>query len=190
MTNSYVKHYSLNPVQRELDFSNANVNLSTQNKFNNPYYNKNSYLTNNIMATSNNITTKSLSFCNNYNIQSPTGMNINLNSNEYRPRTITLNMNHLDNRLNTLKIKEESNNTSLSSKVNIENVIIGKDKRTTVMLRNIPNKYSLQNLVDEINSSFWGKFDYVNLPIDYSVTNLKNKILEKAKFGLCVCEFC
>lgn len=178
MTNSYVKHYSLNQVQRELDFSNNNTNLklSTQNKFNNPYYSKNSYLVNNSMATNNNITTtKSLSFCNNYNIQSPTGLNINLNSNEYRPRTITLNMNHLDNKLNTLKSKEEANNTSLSSKVNIENIIIGKDKRTTLMLRNIPNKYSLQNLVDEINSSFWGKFDYVNLPIDYSVKYSKYK---------------
>ena len=35
------------------------------------------------------------------------------------------------------------------------------------MLRNIPNKYTLQNLVEEINPSFWGKYDYINLPIDY-----------------------
>ena len=35
------------------------------------------------------------------------------------------------------------------------------------MLRNIPNKYTLTNLVEELNPSFWGKFDYINLPIDY-----------------------
>jgi hypothetical protein len=35
------------------------------------------------------------------------------------------------------------------------------------MLRNIPNKYTLNNILEEINSSFWGKFDYINLPIDY-----------------------
>jgi len=56
-------------------------------------------------------------------------------------------------------------------KVDLINIIIGKDKRTTIMLRNIPNKYTLQNLVDEINSLFLGKYDYINLPIDYEVTN-------------------
>jgi hypothetical protein len=58
----------------------------------------------------------------------------------------------------------------LDHKINLENILIGKDKRTTVMLRNIPNKYTLQNLVDEIinhNPSFGGKFDFINLPIDY-----------------------
>jgi hypothetical protein len=49
------------------------------------------------------------------------------------------------------------------------NIISGKDKRTTIMLRNIPNKYTLQNLVDEINLLFLGKYDFVNLPIDYEV---------------------
>lgn len=35
------------------------------------------------------------------------------------------------------------------------------------MLRNIPNKYKLNDLVKEIDKSFWGKYDYINLPIDY-----------------------
>jgi hypothetical protein len=55
-------------------------------------------------------------------------------------------------------------------KINIENILLLKDKRTTLMIRNIPNKYSLSNLVDEVvnnNPSFAGKFDYINLPIDY-----------------------
>jgi hypothetical protein len=55
-------------------------------------------------------------------------------------------------------------------KINLDNILLLKDKRTTLMLRNIPNKYSLNNLVDEIvnsNPSFAGKFDYINLPIDY-----------------------
>jgi hypothetical protein len=60
----------------------------------------------------------------------------------------------------------------LDQKINLENILIGKDKRTTVMIRNIPNKYTLQNIVDEIvnhNPSFGGKFDFINLPIDYEV---------------------
>lgn len=57
-------------------------------------------------------------------------------------------------------------------KINLDNIIILKDQRTTLMLRNIPNKYTLNNLVDEIvnnSPSFAGKFDYINLPVDYEV---------------------
>ena len=53
------------------------------------------------------------------------------------------------------------------NKINLDNIIIGTDKRTTLMLRNIPNKYTLTNIVDEIGSAFWGKYDCINLPIDY-----------------------
>ena len=51
--------------------------------------------------------------------------------------------------------------------MNLLQIISGKDKRTTLMLRNIPNKYKLNDLVKEIDKSFWGKYDYINLPIDY-----------------------
>lgn len=61
-------------------------------------------------------------------------------------------------------------------KVDLINIITGKDKRTTIMLRNIPNKYTLQNLVDEINSLFLGKYDYINLPIDYEVFKIRSLI--------------
>lgn len=43
-----------------------------------------------------------------------------------------------------------------------------KDERTTVMLRNIPNKYSQRMLLDEINNlGFEGLYDFFYLPIDY-----------------------
>lgn len=51
----------------------------------------------------------------------------------------------------------------------MENIISGKDKRTTIMLRNIPLKYNLLNLVDELNINFAGKFDFVNMPINLDV---------------------
>lgn len=54
-----------------------------------------------------------------------------------------------------------------NNKIKLVNIIIGSDKRTTLMLRNIPNKYTLNNIVDEIGSAFWGKYDCINLPIDY-----------------------
>lgn len=65
------------------------------------------------------------------------------------------------------------NSKPVDNKINLENIISNKDKRTTVMIRHIPNKYTLSNLVDELNSAgFLGKYDYVNLPVDHEVRNI------------------
>ena len=77
------------------------------------------------------------------------------------------NANHQNNSNNTASSNNNNSNSTLSKKIVIDDIITGKEKRTTLMLRNIPNKYTLNNLVEEINPSFWGKFDYINLPIDY-----------------------
>jgi hypothetical protein len=72
------------------------------------------------------------------------------------------NKNTKNSNTNNSKAKEKE-----KQKVDIIEIISGKDKRTTLMLRNIPNKYKLNDLVNEIDKSFWGKYDYINLPIDY-----------------------
>ncbi len=149
-----------------MDFTGNAVN-NLHNKFNvaqtakgikqNTVYNQNlispTAHANIISAISNNLNgnSKSNSFCaNNINIKSPTALKYNVPDFKIRPPI-------------TPTAKEET----YDFKINLENIIIGKDKRTTLMLRNIPNKYTLQNLVDEINPSFIGKYDYINLPIDY-----------------------
>jgi len=38
---------------------------------------------------------------------------------------------------------------------------------TTVMLRNVPNKYSREMLVKQLNKEFIGRFDFLYLPIDF-----------------------
>mmetsp|Transcript_29935 Transcript_29935/g.85810 ORF Transcript_29935/g.85810 Transcript_29935/m.85810 type:complete len:496 (+) Transcript_29935:94-1581(+) len=46
----------------------------------------------------------------------------------------------------------------------------GRDERiqyTTVMLRNIPNKYTRDMLVNQLNTHLRGKFDFLYLPIDF-----------------------
>lgn len=43
----------------------------------------------------------------------------------------------------------------------------GNDKRTTVMVRNIPNKYTQSMLLEEININFEGLYDFFYLPIDF-----------------------
>lgn len=51
--------------------------------------------------------------------------------------------------------------------IHLDNVLKLKDKRTTVMIRHIPNKYSLEVLMQEINVNFEGKYDVLYLPIDF-----------------------
>jgi hypothetical protein len=60
--------------------------------------------------------------------------------------------------------------------INTHNIIEGKDRRTTVMIRHIPNKYSTQSLLEEVNINFRGKFDFFYLPMDFQVCFLKIKI--------------
>lgn len=51
----------------------------------------------------------------------------------------------------------------------------GIDERTTVMLRNIPNKYTQRMLLTEVNSlGFEGQYDFFYLPIDYRYAPRRN----------------
>ncbi len=49
----------------------------------------------------------------------------------------------------------------------IEKIAKGMDKRSTIMIRNIPNKYTQTMLLDEINIDFKGSYDFFYLPIDF-----------------------
>ncbi|KNE59933.1 hypothetical protein AMAG_05382 [Allomyces macrogynus ATCC 38327] len=46
-------------------------------------------------------------------------------------------------------------------------ILSGKDTRTTIMIRNIPNKYSQQMLIDFINESHRGQYDFLYLRMDF-----------------------
>jgi hypothetical protein len=176
--NSTSKEYNLSQVQKELNFyGNNNQTVMGGSKFNNIPPNKpsglnmlmnsnstsiNNGMNNNnfIFHTARPINGKSFSFCENGNIlKSPTTLKYDLQTFKRNGMPV-----FFENQNFSMK-KEEP----VDHKIILDNIIIGKDKRTTLMLRNIPNKYTLQNLVDEINSSFWGKYDYINLPVDYEV---------------------
>ena len=43
------------------------------------------------------------------------------------------------------------------------------DSRTTLMIRNIPNKYSQKMLLEEIDTNHAGVYDFFYLPIDFKV---------------------
>ena len=50
--------------------------------------------------------------------------------------------------------------------IHIETILRQKDKRTTVMIRNIPNKYTLKSFSQEIDKYFSNKYDVLYLPKD------------------------
>ena len=50
--------------------------------------------------------------------------------------------------------------------INMENISQIKDNRTTLIIRNIPNKYYISLLLKELNQNFENKFDIIYLPFD------------------------
>jgi len=53
--------------------------------------------------------------------------------------------------------------------IRLELIKAGKDSRTTIMIKNIPNKYSQKMLLGAINKSFAGTYNFLYLPIDFKV---------------------
>ncbi|KAK8622417.1 hypothetical protein V6N13_117334 [Hibiscus sabdariffa] len=56
--------------------------------------------------------------------------------------------------------------------LDIERIIRGEDKRTTLMLKNIPNKYTSKMLLAAIDERGGGTYDFVYLPIDFKASFL------------------
>lgn len=61
----------------------------------------------------------------------------------------------------------EGSTIASSSSESLGNPTGGDSGYTTVMLRNIPNKYTREMLVKQLNQDFKGCFDFVYLPIDF-----------------------
>jgi len=53
---------------------------------------------------------------------------------------------------------------SLNKKKKIE-----QDGRTTIMIKNIPNKYNIDLMLQTINKNHKDKYDFFYLPIDFRV---------------------
>ena len=52
-------------------------------------------------------------------------------------------------------------------KVDLWKIIQGNDTRTTIMVKNIPNKYNQVLLLELFSRNYAGKFDFFYLPIDF-----------------------
>ncbi|XP_078447504.1 protein MEI2-like 4 [Wolffia australiana] len=51
--------------------------------------------------------------------------------------------------------------------LDIDRIIRGDDSRTTLMIKNIPNKYTSKMLLAAIDDSHHGTYDFIYLPIDF-----------------------
>ncbi|RMZ52295.1 hypothetical protein APUTEX25_001685 [Auxenochlorella protothecoides] len=51
--------------------------------------------------------------------------------------------------------------------LDVARIAAGEDRRTTLMIRNIPNKYTQKMLLALIEEQFRGAFDFFYLPIDF-----------------------
>ncbi len=107
-----------------------------------------------------------------------TGININNNLNNSIKNNNTNNNNNNNNE-NSIN-KGYSNNftkrkifnplSDLEKEKNIINlmdIFQCKDLRTTLMIKNIPNKYTISSFLEEINENFKNTYDIFYLPIDY-----------------------
>jgi hypothetical protein len=76
------------------------------------------------------------------------------NANERgRSRRIDNNSNQVDNRK--------------QYQLDIDRILRGEDTRTTLMIKNIPNKYTSKMLLAAIDEQFRGTYDFIYLPIDF-----------------------
>jgi len=125
-----------------------NINGNNANNTNN------SNTTNNNNSSSNNTTSSS----NNTNV-CPL---IEQNNNKMK---LNNNKNFLNNK-NTNILNNKGNSKGEKQVLNLDDIVTGKDTRTTVMIRNIPIKYTDEILIEALNE-FNGKYDCLYMPYDY-----------------------
>jgi hypothetical protein len=69
-------------------------------------------------------------------------------------------------RLSGRVITKESEKQKQRYVLNIQNILSGLDIRTSLMIRNIPNKYTQNMLTQELDENHKGLYDIIYLPID------------------------
>ena len=164
-------------IINQLDFNGNinsinNINNNINNKTNSFYINNNNILNNIFINNSiyNNINNFSFNEkINNFN----QNQNLNINRTLFNNK----NLNEKDFKSNgslSSSSEEKNKKNNIDSPkhiINIKNIIKGKDKRTTLIIRNIPNKYTIPLLLNELREKFYNKFDVLFLPQDNKIKN-------------------
>jgi len=111
---------------------------------------------------------------NKFNSNSTTNLNptnINYNNKFHSNKVLySINIPQSTSKFNSV----QQNPLNNSNEINFERVISGEEKRTTLMIKNIPNKYNVPLLFEEIKLYYDGVFDYLYIPYDFNkeISNL------------------
>ena len=156
--NNYISHYinkgnvNINDIIKD---NNEIIVNQMENRLNNNYIDSiinNIISYNQILNNVNNINNNQNNF---------TFDNNNKQFNSYRAEKKDKNSNKRKI-FNPLSESEKEKNI-----INLMDIFQCKDLRTTLMIKNIPNKYTLSSFLDEINEYFKNTYDIFYLPIDY-----------------------
>ena len=146
-----------------------NSNIKNKIKENNNKNNNNNNKTNNINENKSN---NSILEEKNKNKQNNNSNNNNLKNNtnnNYKNSTYRKcdnNNSNINSNMNNNNINNTSFNKGEKNLLNLDDIVSGKDTRTTVMIRNIPIKYTDDILIDALDE-FKGKYDCLYMPFDY-----------------------
>lgn len=188
LLNSYYKDIDLNFKDNKVKNPGKNFQLKNRFQERNSYTPNNNTNDNNINNSQNNSQYNypfmpyyyypNLYYMNNnnqnnnfsYNNDKSNSENV-LSINNHINYHLSNNINYYNYNFNRNKFKQSNKYTNDNNEhklyiINIENIIKGTENRTTVMIRHIPNRYSYQNLQDEINIVCKDKYDFLYLPID------------------------
>ena len=167
--NNYLLNNSFNNNIFPLYYQNNNINNSYNSPNNNNINNNFQLLNNNQFQFFNNNNNNIQNLNMNIQIDNFQNLNFNLNNNFYQNNIIN-NINNNNIMSNNYKEKKYHKNEILDSPKNtihLDNVLKLKDKRTTIIIRHIPNRYDLEFFMNEININFFGKYDCLYLPMDF-----------------------
>lgn len=51
---------------------------------------------------------------------------------------------------------EKGEDNKFNNEIDLIKILNGEEQRTTVMIRNIPNKFKQKNLLEKINANYYG----------------------------------
>ena len=138
---------------------------------------KSKNISNNVLEMNNNkekeITSNANDKKSKNNLNNPTNDNNLLNNNNACPlieqnniKIKTNNKNFIINKNINLVNNNKGNSKGEKQILNLDDIVTGKDTRTTVMIRNIPIKYTDEILIEALDE-FNGKYDCLYMPYDY-----------------------
>ena len=179
--NNFLNNINLNDLLLPIELKMKLLNDNNKCNENNPISNISQLNINNFQDTYNNINlinnnsqlNLNLHNINNINNQIKRNILLRINQNIKNNQKKKNNENCKENKnYNTNSNRKKNSSTKLDLNlnkniINLMEIFLLKDKRTTIMIKNIPNKYTISSFLAEINANFKYTYDIFYLPIDY-----------------------